>query len=421
AISFLIEHTGASFPEAVNTLAAEVGLTVPQRSQTPEQRAASQRRKSQQAQLETLLQQAHDFYRQQLRQHRPAIDYLKQRGLTGRVAARFQLGWSGGGRQALSQVIPDYNDNALVEAGLVVEGQDGRRYDRFRERITFPILSHRGNLIGFGGRLIRAGEPKYLNSPETPLFSKGDELYGLWQARDGIRQEGCVLVVEGYMDVVALAQHGMNNAVATLGTATTAEHLRKLMRASERIVFCFDADKAGQQAAWRALTTSLPMLRDDVALRFLFLPQGHDPDSYCQAEGIEALREQIQAAQALSAYMLEELGRRHRLHEAEGRAACVYEAAPLLAQLPDTVIKTQLLQEFASLVRLTPEELKARLASVAPSPGFTPMPNPGHKTEGNHPPATRSALAVPVQPTSSRRPRTGSARQARGVTPMAKR
>jgi len=412
AISFLIEHTGASFPEAVHTLAAEVGLTVPQRSQTPAQREASQRRKTRQTHFEALLQKAHDFYRQQLRQHPPAIEYLKQRGLSGQVAARFQLGWSGNGRQALAQVMSDYGDPALVEAGLVVEAQDGRRYDRFRERITFPIFSHRGQLIGFGGRLIRAGEPKYLNSPDTPLFSKGDELYGLWQARQGLRQEGCVLVVEGYMDVVALAQHGMNNAVATLGTATTQEHLRKLMRASDRIIFCFDADNAGRQAAWRALTTSLPMLRDDVALRFLFLPQGHDPDSYCQDEGIDAFREQLQSAQALSAYMLEELARRHPLEEAEGRAACVHEAAPLLVALPDTVIKTQLLQEFATLVRLTPEELNARLASVAQP--VRPGPTSVH-TGGQH------QESPPPQKMSPHRGRVPTARQARGVTPMAKR
>ena len=364
AISFLIEHTGASFPEAVRSLAAEVGMVVPEEPRSPRQRQAAQRRKIEVSQHQQVLETAQKHYLAQLKAGRPAIDYLKQRGLSGETAARFGIGWSGGGRRALATVMPDYESPILVEAGLVVESEDGRRYDRFRDRIMFPIRNQRGQLIGFGGRLIAKGEPKYLNSPETTLFSKGNELYGLWEGRSGIRQEGCVLVVEGYMDVVGLAQHGLNNAVATLGTATTAVHVQKLMRSSSKIIFSFDGDRAGKQAAWRALNTCLPLLRDDVSIRFLFLPEQHDPDSYIQEFGVKAFRACLDEAEALSRFMLSELASRHPLDEPEGRAACIHEAKPLLALLPDSAIRIQLEREFAQQVRLTPEELSTMLASA---------------------------------------------------------
>jgi len=365
AIKFLMEHTGATFPEAVRSLAAEVGMTVPEAPRSARQRDADRRRKLEVSQHQQVLEIAQKHYLSQLKASRPAIDYLTRRGLSGEIAARFGLGWSGGGRRALATVMPDYESAVLVESGLVIEAEDGRRYDRFRDRIMFPIRNRRGHLVGFGGRLIRPGEPKYLNSPETTLFSKGHELYGLWESRTGIRQQGFVLVVEGYMDVVALAQHGLDNAVATLGTATTEFHIQQLMRSSSRIVFSFDGDRAGRQAAWRALNTCLPLLRDDVSIRFLFLPDQHDPDSYIQEHGVDAFRAEVDQAQALSTFMLGELARRHALDEPEGRAACIHEARPLLAMLPESAIRVQIEREFARQVLLTPEELGVMLADTA--------------------------------------------------------
>lgn len=361
AITFLMEHTGATFPEAVRSLAAEVGMTVPEQQRSPRQREAARRRKLEVSQHQQVLDIAYKHYLAQLKASPVAIDYLKRRGLSGETAARFGIGWAGGGRRALATVMPDYESPVLVESGLVIEADDGRRYDRFRDRIMFPIRNQRGQLIGFGGRLIKEGEPKYLNSPETTLFSKGHELYGLWEARTGIRHEGFVLVVEGYMDVVGLAQHGLNNAVATLGTATTEFHIQKLMRNSSRIVFSFDGDRAGRQAAWRALNTCLPLLRDDVSIRFMFLPDQHDPDSYIHAHGVDAFRQAVDQAQALSTFMLTELAQRHSLDEPEGRAACIHEARPLLALMPESAIRVQIQREFARHVLLTPEELAAML------------------------------------------------------------
>ena len=372
AISFLIEHTGANFPEAVRTLAANVGLVVPEEQRSPMAQAASRRRKEEVSRHQQLLEMALQHYLKQLKATPLATEYLKNRGLTGEIAARFGLGWSGSDRRGLATVFSHYEDPLLVEAGLVIEAEDGRRYDRFRERVMFPIRNARGNLVGFGGRVIGKGEPKYLNSPDTPIFSKGLELYGLWEGRTGIRAEGCVLVVEGYMDVVGLAQSGLCNAVATLGTSTTPQHVQKLLRASDRVIFSFDGDKAGIRAAWRALQNCLPLLRDDVSIRFLFLPDGHDPDSYVRAHGAQAFRELMAQAPALSTFMLDELASRHNMTEPEGRSACVHEARPLLSQLPqDTTLKVQIEQEFARRVLLTPEELLAIL-QVSDTPGRRP-------------------------------------------------
>jgi DNA primase len=362
AITFLIEHTGASFPEAVRTLAGSAGMTVPEEDRSPRQRAESARRKEEVSRHTQVLEAAQAFYLKQLKASAPAIRYLKQRGLTGEVARHFGLGWSGSDRQGLAQVFSRYDDAVLVEAGLVIEAEDGRRYDRFRERVMFPIRNTRGVLIGFGGRIIGKGEPKYLNSPETPIFSKGHELYGLWEGRQAIRNEGQVIVVEGYMDVVGLAQLGIGNAVATLGTSTTPDHVKKLLRASDRVVFSFDGDKAGRRAAWRALQACLPALRDDINLRFLFLPSEHDPDSYVREFGAEAFRASLVEASALSRFLLDELASRHNLNEAEGRAACMHEARPLLATVPACGLKTQIERELGKLVQLTPEEVAHALA-----------------------------------------------------------
>ena len=362
ALTFLMEHTGASFPEAVRTLASTVGIAVPEESRSPRQKAESARRREEVSRHTRVMQTAQSHYVAQLRESPAAIRYLKERGLTGEIARDFGIGWSGTDRQGLGKVFGHYDDPALVEAGLVIESEDGRRYDRFRERVMFPIRNVKGEIVGFGGRIIGKGEPKYLNSPETPIFSKGNELYGLFEARSAIRTEGCVIVVEGYMDVVGLAQLGVRNAVATLGTATTPQHVQKLLRASDRIIFSFDGDKAGRRAAWRALTACLPLLRDDISIRFLFLPPEHDPDSYIRQFGAEAFRACMTESDALSTFFLNELAQRHPVREAEGRAALVHEARPLLALIPDIALKVQLQNELARLVQFTPEELARMLA-----------------------------------------------------------
>lgn len=375
AITFLMEHTGTSFPEAVRTLAASAGMTVPEENRSPRQQQESARRKAEESRHTQVLDAAQAHYLKQLRASPAAIRYLKQRGLTGEIAAHFGLGWSGTDRHGLSQVFPNYDDPTLVESGLVIESEDGRRYDRFRERVMFPIRNVRGSLIGFGGRIIGKGEPKYLNSPETPLFSKGHELYGLWEARQSIRQEGQVIVVEGYMDVVGLAQQGIANAVATLGTATTPDHVKKLLRTSDKVIFSFDGDGAGRRAAWRALQACLPVLRDDIAIRFLFLPSEHDPDSYVRELGAEAFRACLADAVALSRFLLDELASRHNMNEAEGRASCLHEAKPLLASIPECALRVQIEREMAKLVQLTPEEM-AQILAQQPAKPFAPTAAP---------------------------------------------
>ena len=398
AITFLMEHTGASFPEAVRTLAGSVGMTVPEEPRSPRQQAETARRKAEESRHTQVLDAAQAHYLRLLRGSPQAIAYLKQRGLTGEIAAHFGLGWSGTDRHGLSQVFANYADPVLVEAGLVIESEDGRRYDRFRERVMFPIRNARGVLVGFGGRVIGKGEPKYLNSPETPVFSKGQELYGLWEARQAIRKEGMVIVVEGYMDVVGLAQLGIGNAVATLGTSTTPDHVKKLLRASDRVVFSFDGDGAGRRAAWRALQACLPVLRDDISIRFLFLPTEHDPDSYVRELGAEAFRARLGEAAALSRFLLDELASRHPLDEAEGRASCLHEAGPLLAAIPECALRVQIERELARQVMLTPEEMAQVLARQANARG--PLPGsaaaPGQGGGGTAAPPRRPAGAGPA-------------------------
>ena len=397
AITFLIEHTGASFPEAVRTLASAVGMTVPEENRSPGQKAVSSRRREEISQHTQVLELAQKHYLAQLRDSPAAIRYLKERGLTGQIAKEFGLGWASADRQALAKVFPRYDDPLLVESGLVIESEDGRRYDRFRERIMFPIRNAKGEIVGFGGRIIGKGEPKYLNSPETPVFSKGNELYGLFEARSAIRAEGCVIVVEGYMDVVGLAQLGVRHAVAALGTATTPTHIQKLLRASDKIIFSFDGDGAGRRAAWRALQASLPFLRDDISIRFLFLPAEHDPDSYIRKFGEEAFRACINESDALSTFFLNELAARHSVQELEGRSALVHEARPLLAQIPAIALKVQLQNELARLVQFTPEELSQLLAQETPHK-MAGLPDPGQPSAGAQARAGAAADEGPIFP-----------------------
>ncbi|SDI45914.1 DNA primase [Paraburkholderia phenazinium] len=370
AIGFLMEHAGLSFPEAVNDLAQSVGLTVPQEP-SPHQAGggsggyAPAVSKAVTTALSDVMQTACDFYRKQLRGAPSAIQYLKKRGLTGEIAARFGLGYAPDGWQNLEAAFPNYRDDALVESGLVIvseksdaQGQN-RRYDRFRERIMFPIRNVKGQVIGFGGRVLDGGEPKYLNSPETPLFNKGSELYGLFEARLAIREQQYVLVVEGYMDVVALAQLGFQNAVATLGTACTPIHVQKLLRQTDTVIFSFDGDSAGRRAARRALDACLPHAADNRTIRFLFLPTEHDPDSYVREFGTEAFAEQVERAMPLSQFMLNEVLAGKELDQPEGRARALFDAKPLLQALPANALRAQIMHMFADRLDVPFDEVAA--------------------------------------------------------------
>ncbi|MEC5208719.1 DNA primase [Vogesella perlucida] len=366
AIGFVMEYQGLNFVEAVKNLAEGLGMPVPEeRAANPE---ASRAAREKQLSLEGALTQAATYYKQQLKSAVNAIGYLKGRGLTGEIAARFGLGYAPGEWQNLASVVSDYQSPALLESGLVIEAEDsGRRYDRFRDRVMFPIRNQRGAIIGFGGRVIGKGEPKYLNSPETPLFEKGRELYGLYEARQAIRNAGCVLVVEGYMDVVALAQYGVEYAVATLGTATTGEHVRKLLRHADQVYFCFDGDKAGRKAAWRALENSLPQLVDGKALHFLLLPQEHDPDSYIREFGRDAfeaaLREQ---SIPLSAYFTRELTASVDLSSPEGRAELIKQAKPLLDQIAAPMLGYIIKKRLAELTQMDVDEIDMLTGQARP-------------------------------------------------------
>ena len=366
AIGFLMEHTGAGFVEAVEDLAQQFGLQVPQDERSEAQREREREQKDRKATLSEVLARAAAHYRKQLKASPKAIDYLKGRGLTGEIAAHFGIGYAPEGWRSLAGVFPQYDDPLLAESGLVIaqeeEGQEAKRYDRFRDRITFPIRSVQGQVIGFGGRVLGKGEPKYLNSPETPVFVKGHELYGLFEARAAMRDKGYALVVEGYMDVVALAQWGFPNAVATLGTACTEEHVHKLFRFAERVVFSFDGDAAGRRAAARALEAALPHAKDTRRISFLFLPTEHDPDSYIREHGPEAFDEQVAKAVPLSRQLLEQAARDCDLDLPEGRATLVAAAKPLIARLPEGNLRTQITLELATLARLPAEELQRSLA-----------------------------------------------------------
>ncbi len=366
AISFLMDYTGVGFVDAIKDLSQQLGLQVPQ-----ERPAFDSPARTQQRSLIELMTTAARFYRDQLKQTPRAIDYLKHRGLSGEVAARFGIGYAPDAWQSLGHAFSNYDEPALVEAGLVVTNETGRRYDRFRDRIMFPILDQRGNVIAFGGRILDKGEPKYLNSPETPLFEKGRELYGLPQARIGIRETDTVVVVEGYMDVVALAQFGVTNAVATLGTSTTPTHVQKLLRQAERLVFCFDGDKAGRKAARRALEAALPHLADNKTLSFLFLPEEHDPDSFVRQRGSEAFQTATQGATPLGRFLLDNLLEdAGDLASAEGRARLVYLAKEFLPKVGAPNLRIQLIRELAQLAHISPEEAMQGLGLLAQSPSL---------------------------------------------------
>lgn len=365
ALGFIMEYQGLGFVEAVQFLANRVGMAVP-RSIGASHSEAGKARKKQQQTLEETTAAAASFYQQQLKLAPRAQTYLQERGLNDEIIAHYGLGYAPDDWQGLAQVFQPYPSNALVQSGMVI-AKDDKYYDRFRDRIQFPIRNQRGQIIGFGGRVLGKGEPKYLNSPETPLFDKGRNLYGLYEARAAIQEAGRVLVVEGYMDVVALAQFGIGYAVAALGTATTAEHIRLLMRQSDDIYFCFDGDGAGRKAAWRALENALPQLKDDKTLHFLFLPPEHDPDSYIRAFGAAAFEDVLlHQSLPLSQYFWQTLSSHLDLNTQEGKAELIKTSGTLLAQIHAPALSYLLRQTLGQMVQVDEQNLARLLGQEAP-------------------------------------------------------
>ena len=397
AIGFLMDYDHMSFVEAVEELAARAGLTVPK-----EAGATFEKDKDTGADLIELMREAVRFYRQQLREHPQAgrtVEYLKKRGITGEIANEFNLGFAPDGWDNLLRTLgkDDTNREALVRAGLAVKKESGGYYDRFRDRVMFPIEDHRGRIVAFGGRIIDKGEPKYLNSPETPLFHKGRELYGLFHARDAIKRENRVMVVEGYMDVVALAQFGIDFAVATLGTATTRDHLERLFRHAPEVIFCFDGDRAGREAAWRALENALPVLREGRQISFLFLPDGEDPDTLVRKEGREAFLARLKTALPLPDYLFDSLSRQVDLGRLDGRARLVELARPLLSKMPAGVLHQMMLDRLAELSRMDPGKLAVSAGNPDQHASSTRVFRPTSSGPREPPSVVRLAIAMLLQ------------------------
>ncbi len=367
AVGFLMDFDHMSFVEAIESLAQSMGVDVP--------RNESDRPARRYDELFALTARVEKYWQRLLREHEPAVAYLKKRGIDGATAQRFGIGYAPDGWSTLLNEFgaSDEAIDRLLAAGLIVRKDNGRHYDRFRGRLMFPIRDARGRSIGFGGRIIGDGEPKYLNSPETVLFHKGRELYGLWEARQALRSIERFVVVEGYMDVVALARNGIDFAVATLGTATTADQLNRLFRLTENVAFCFDGDSAGRKAAWRALENALPHIREGRQIRFVFLPDGHDPDSFVTERGADAFVAALDAGVALSDFLIDELASEVDLETVDGKARLAELAKPLVATIPAGVYRDLLVTSLAARVGLTPEKLEQRFGrSKQPGSGRLP-------------------------------------------------
>ena len=384
------------FVSAVEYLAARVGLEVPRENQSPQEAERQKKRKS----VYDILNQVSDYYRDQLRGgegREQAVDYLKGRGLTGQVARDFALGFAPPGWDNLLQALAKTNHerDLLIEGGMVIDrSEENKTYDRFRERIMFPIRDLRGRVIAFGGRILGDGKPKYLNSPETVVFHKSRELYGLYEARQSNKKLEQLLVVEGYMDVVALAQHGVNFAVATLGTATTGEHLERLFRMVSKVVFCFDGDGAGRRAAWKALQVSLSHLKDGRAARFLFVPDGEDPDSLIRAEGSEKFLDRVEHSQPLPDFFFDKLKSEVDFETLDGKAHLSQLAMPLINTIPRGVFKELMVGELSKLTNLTSEKLLSLAVEVKPEAvGFSQSEPPQPPNER---PADESYAAMDI-------------------------
>jgi len=376
AVGFLMEYEHMNFPEAVEDLARHVGIEVQYETNS----SFTPKTQKKDDSLYELLAKCDQYYRQQLRKHpqaKQAVEYLKQRGLSGEIAAEFGFGFAPPGWDNLQSHFANSADKIekLISGGMLIKKDENKTYDRFRNRIMFPIRDRRGRTIGFGGRILPGTEEKgskppakYLNSPETPLFHKGQELYGLYEARQALRDIPRLLVVEGYMDVVALAQFGIRNAVATLGTATTEEHLHKLFRLTKEVVFCFDGDRAGRDAAWRALNNALTVMREGRQIRFMFLPDGEDPDSFVRARKKQGFEAEIDNALTFSDFFFSWLGKQADTNSIDGRAQLVALASPLITKLPPGVFSHMMRNQLAQLARIDSTELDHLLTQNAAKP-----------------------------------------------------
>ncbi|MBN6713910.1 DNA primase [Pseudomonas capsici] len=377
ALGFVMDHDNLDFPQAVEELAKAAGMEVPREQNVKGQKP----RQPTDSPLYPLLAAAAEFYRQALKSHpmrKAAVDYLKGRGLSGEIARDFGMGFAPPGWDNLYKHLSSdaLQQKVMIDAGLLIENAEtGKRYDRFRDRVMFPIRDSRGRVIAFGGRVLGDDKPKYLNSPETPVFHKGQELYGLFEARKHNRNLDEIIVVEGYMDVIALAQQGLRNAVATLGTATSEEHLKRLFRVVPNVLFCFDGDQAGRNAAWRALEATLSSLQDGRRARFLFLPEGEDPDSLVRSEGTDAFKARInQHAQPLADYFFEQLTKESDPRSLEGKAHMATLAAPLIDKVPGTNLRALMRQRLSEITGLNNEAV-SQLVQSAPAdvpPSYDP-------------------------------------------------
>lgn len=370
AIDFLMHYDRLSFPEAIETLARQVGMSLPQGSgASPATKKAGSHQE-----LYELNAKVCAYYQTQLKQAPHAIEYLKGRGLSGEIARQFKLGYALQGSHHLLHLFgkTEADKKKLVAVGLLIKKEEGDYYDRFRDRITYPIQDYRGRIIGFGGRIIHQGDPKYLNSPETPLFQKGHELYGLYQVLTLHREIARIVIVEGYMDVLALFQHGITFAVATLGTATTENHLQRLFRFTSDIIFCFDGDEAGRVAAWRALQVLLPMMKDGFKASFLFLPEGEDPDSFIRGQGQNAFEVSLDKALSLSEFFFQRIEAQSESKTMEGRARYATHALNYIKLLPEGLLHGLLLDELAKRTRININDLKQQVTQKKTN--FHPRP-----------------------------------------------
>jgi len=357
ALSFVMEYERLDFVDAIEALAAEYHMEVPREQGNFESKQEDKKP------IYDVLEKAAISYASELKNSQRAIEYLKQRGLSGEIAKTFQMGYV---PDSWDFILAQHGSNdetkaACLKAGLSIEKNPQKHYDRFRDRIMFPIRDRRGRVIGFGGRILDKGEPKYLNSPETPVFHKGEELYGLYEARQSVKDLQRIIIVEGYMDVVALAQHGIPYAVATLGTATSREQISKLFRIVPELIFCYDGDAAGKKAAWRALENSLPVLRDGVQARFLFLPDGEDPDTLVRQEGQQAFEQRLDHATPLSDFMLNHLAEPLDLTSPDGKARLSEQAKPLIGKIADGVFKDLLLGQLSDMIGLSSATLQQHM------------------------------------------------------------
>lgn len=379
AIGFLMEYNHMDFISAVEDLASRAGLEVPRED------GSSSNQNNELIELYELQELVVQFYRKQLKQHsnaNQAVSYLKQRGLTGEVAAKFELGYAPRGWDNLINTLgqSDAAQKRLAKSGLIIQRDHGGFYDRFRERIIFPIRDQRGRAIGFGGRILDDGSPKYLNSPETPIFHKGRELYGLYQARHANKNMQRLYVVEGYMDVLALVQHDINNVAATLGTAATSDHLDKIFRVTSEIVFCFDGDDAGRKAAWRAMETSLPLLRDGRQVYFMFMPEAKDPDDYVRENGKESF-EDLKNYVPLTDYLIRELTLNFNPDIKEHKSKLIHDVTPYLQKLPRGSLKQLMIDEISNLTNLDKSTIDEQLLENKEKPIHRNRPIPRPKTE----------------------------------------